>query len=602
MFTFMRLISCVALLLALAGEAALAQHDEAGDAPDNRQAELEAKFAQSMSGAQLVGYFTRTGRADDQPLSEDKYTLGEVKKIDGDMWSFEARIQYGQKDVTVPLMLLVKWAGDTPVITLTDFAIPGMGTFTARVLVYRGEYAGTWSAGDHGGQMFGKVTRPESKEQSIGDWPSFRGAFARGYDDSKPLPGSFNVETGENILWKTPVEGLAHSSPVIVGDRLYLTTAVKEGEDELRVGLYGDIQPVQDDSTYEFKVLCLEKRSGEILWSKTAWQGVPAVKRHPKGSHAASTPAADAKHIVAFFGSEGLYCYDPQGELLWSKNFGTLDSGFYMVPDAQWGFASSPVIHENKVLVQCDVQGESFLAALDLNTGDELWRTPRDEVPTWSTPTVHVGKDRTQVICNGWKVIAGYDINTGEQLWSLVGGGDIPVPTPVVAHDLIYITNAHGRMAPIYAIRTSATGTLEMPPDGTSNQHMAWAYARRGAYMQTPLAYGDLVYLCTDAGIVSCFDGVSGEMIYRERVGDGRSGFTASAVAGDGKIYYTSEQGSVQIVRAGREWEKMATSDLGETCMATPAISDGIIYFRARHHVFAVGLPKDGSQSDRSEP
>ncbi len=575
------------------------QDPAAAKTDDAARARLEQDFAKTMSGAQLVGYFTRTGQPDDKPLNKDRYTLGVVEKVDGDIWRFDARIQYGDNDVTVPLMLQVKWAGDTPVITLTDFAVPGMGTFTARVLVYRGEYAGTWSAGDHGGQMFGKVTRPDAKsdgattDETSGNWPSFRGPGARGYDDSHPLPDTFNVETGTNIRWTTPIEGLAHSSPVIVGDHLYLTTAVKEGEDTLKVGLYGEIGSVQDDSKYQFKVLCVNRKTGDILWTKTAWQGVPVIKRHPKGSHAASTPAADASHVVAFFGTEGLYCYNPQGELLWSKNFGTLDSGYYMVPDAQWGFASSPVIYKDKVLVQCDVQGDSFLAALNIDTGDELWRTPRDEVPTWSTPTVAVGKDRTQVICNGYKQIAGYDLNTGEQLWSLVGGGDIPVPTPVVANGLIYITNAHGRMAPIYAIRTSAKGELEMPPDGLANQHMAWAYARRGAYMQSPLAYRDLLYLCTDAGIVSCFDAVSGEMLFRERVGDGRSGFTASAVAGDGKIYYTSEQGSIQIVKAGREWEKLATCDLGETCMATPAISDGVIYFRARSHLFAIGLPKE---------
>lgn len=565
-------------------EAAAAQTDE-----EAKQARFEADFAKTMSGAVLEGYFTVNGQPADKPLSKDRYTLGAVEKVDGDVWRFDARIQYGEEDVTVPLALQVKWAGDTPVITLTDFAVPGMGVFTARVLVYRSEYAGTWSAGDHGGQMFGKVVQPESDEQGATYWPSFRGPNASGVDDSKPLPTSFNVTTGENILWKTPIEGLAHSSPVIHGDRIYLTTAFKEGDDELRVGLYGDIQPVRDDSTFQFKVICVDRNTGKILWNNTAWTGVPAVMRHPKGSHAASTPATDGKHVVAFFGSEGLYCYSADGALKWSKSFGTLDSGYYMVPDAQWGFASSPIIFKDKVILQCDVQGDSFLAALNVETGEEIWRTPRDEVPTWSTPTVHVGDSRTQVICNGWKHIGGYDIDTGEELWKLVGGGDIPVPTPIIANDLIYITNAHGRMAPLYAIRTSASGDIDMPPEGTANQHMAWAYARRGNYMQTPIAYNGLLYSCTDAGILSCFDAVTGEMVYRERVGDGRSGFTASGVAGDGKLYYTSEQGSVQVIRAGREFEKLATSDLGETFMSSPAIADGVIYFRARNHLFAVG-------------
>lgn len=572
-------------------------------APEPDRAKLERDFAALLSNAQLVGYFTTRGRKADAPLSEDRYTLGTVEKIpdSGDLWRFEARIQYGDNDVTVPLVIEVKWAGDTPVITLTDYLVPGMGRFTARVLFYDGEYAGTWSGANHGGQMFGRVERAkpadpaadDDDEQSSANWPSFRGPFARGYDDSHPLPDTWNVATGENILWKTPIDGLAHSSPIIHGDRIYLTTATKEGEAELKVGLYGSIQPVQDDSIHQFKVLCLNRADGSIIWEKTAWEGVPEIKRHPKGSHAASTPATDGRHVVAFFGSEGLYCYTAAGELLWSRDFGTLDSGFFMMPEAQWGFASSPIIFNDRVIVQCDVQDGSFLAALDLATGEEIWRTPREEEPTWSTPTIHVDGDRTQVICNGWKEIAGYDIETGARLWHLVGGGDIPVPTPVVSGELIYITNAHGRMAPIYAIRTDANGTLEMPADGTGNRHIAWAYSRRGNYMQTPLIYKGLAYFCSDAGILSCYDAQTGEQHYRERLGEGRAGFTSSPVAGDDKLYFTSEEGQVHIIRPGVTFEKLAIIDLGETHMSTPAIAEGVIYFRTRGHVIAVGSAKE---------
>src|SRR5262249_3384840 len=160
------------------------------------------------------------------------------------------------------------------------------------------------------------------------------------------------------------------------------------------------------------------------------------------------SPATDGKHVVVSFGSEGMYCYDMDGKLLWDKDLGVLDSGYYEVPDAQWGFASSPIIHDGKVIVQCDIQKNSFVAAFDVNDGSEKWIALRKEVPTWGTPTVHAGKDRSQVICNGWYHIAGYDLETGKELWTLKGGGDIPVPTPIVANDLIYITNAHGSMAP----------------------------------------------------------------------------------------------------------------------------------------------------------
>lgn len=614
---FGRFASLIALVVSvpLAALCTPARARQGAVSAEPDRASLERDFAQTMSNAQLVGYFTTRGQQADAPLSEDRYTLGKVEKIEGDLWRFEARIQYGEQDVTVPLILAVKWAGDTPVITLTDSLVPGIGRFTARVLIFRGEYAGTWSGGDHGGQMFGRVERAQpaegepppaptadtpSNSDAPGDdehpsafWPSFRGPYARGYDDSHPLPDSWNVATGENILWKTPIDGLAHSSPVIHGDRIFLTTATKEGDAELKVGLYGSIEPVQDDSIHQFKVICLNRADGSILWEKTAWEGVPEIKRHPKGSHAASTPATDGRHVVAFFGSEGLYCYSADGELTWSKDFGTLDSGFFMMPEAQWGFASSPVIFDDKVIVQCDVQEGSFVAALDLATGEEVWRTPRQEEPTWSTPTIHIAKGRTQVICNGWKHIGGYDLLTGAELWKLAGGGDIPVPTPVVAGELIYITNAHGRMAPIYAIRTDAQGTLEAPPDGSGNQHIAWAYALRGNYMQTPLVYKGLAYFCSDAGILSCYDAATGEQHYRERLGEGRAGFTSSPVAGDDKLYFTSEEGQVHIIRPGTTFEKVAVIDLGETHMSTPAIAGGVIYFRTRGHLIAVGRQAD---------
>lgn len=213
-----------------------------------------------------------------------------------------------------------------------------------------------------------------------------------------------------------------------------------------------------------------------------------------------------------------------------------------MVPAAQWGFASSPVIHEGVVVVQCDVQKGGFLAAFDINDGRELWRSPRSDVPTWSTPTIHRGGGRTQVIVNGYKHIGGYDFRTGKELWRLTGGGDIPVPTPVVAHGLVFITNAHGRMAPIYAVRLGAQGDISLKDTEETNAHVAWSTRRHGGYMQTPIVYGHHLYVCRDNGILSCCEARTGKRLYQERLGTGRTGFTASPVAADGKLYFTSEE------------------------------------------------------------
>ena len=420
------------------------------------------------------------------------------------------------------------------------------------------------------------------------NWPSFRGQSASGVS-TNPGPTAWDVSANKNVLWKTAVAGLALSSPVIHGNHLFLTTAAGQNENkELKVGLYGDIQPVNEHTPYAFKLLCLDKSTGKVLWERTAHEGIPKVKRHPKSSHANPTPATDGKHVVAFFGSEGLYCYDVNGDLLWKKDLGVLDAGFFRVPTAQWGFASSPIIHDDRVIVQCDVQKGSFVAAFSLKDGGELWRTPREEVPTWGTPTVHVSPNRSQVICNGWKEIASYDVATGKRLWNMRGGGDIPVPTPVVAHDLIFITNAHGPQSPIYAIKTSATGDITLRDGEDSNEHIAWAYRRGGNYMQTPIVVGEHLFLCRDNGVVTCFEAKTGKRLAETKLGDGRTGFTASPVAAGDKLYFTSEEGSVYVVAANPKLEIVATNPLGDLSMATPAVSDRTLYFRTSSHVIAV--------------
>ncbi len=429
-----------------------------------------------------------------------------------------------------------------------------------------------------------------------GNWPSFRGERASGIAEDASLPTEWSVPDGKGVLWRSPVAGLAHSSPVIWGDKLFLTTAVRvEGAAELS-SLYGSPNygagdSVENEGAHSFRLLCLDKNTGEVLWDKEATSGVPQVKRHPKSSHANPTPACDAERVLAFFASEGLFCFDHEGELLWKRDFGVLDSGAPDVEDTeqyQWGFASSPVLFGDRVLVQCDIQDQSFVAALDAKTGADVWRVEREEGPTWGTPTVYEGgaSDNGQLVLNGYRHSGGYDLETGKEIWKLVGGGDVPVPTPVVAHDLIFLTSAHGRLAPIYAILGDAEGLLSMDP--AECEFMAWSN-RNGIYMQTPIVYGEELYACSDGGILACYDVGIGDRLYRERLGDGATGFSGSAVAGDGKLYFTAESGLVVVVAAGRDFERLATNDLGETCMSTPAISNGRLYFRTRDHMVAIG-------------
>lgn len=421
------------------------------------------------------------------------------------------------------------------------------------------------------------------------DWPQYRGFQASGLADKATVPTSWNVETGENVRWQTPIPGLAHSSPIVWGDRIYVATAIKPGEAELKVGLYGDIAPVVEKEPHQWRLLALDKSTGKIVWDTLAVDAIPRVQRHPKSSHCNSTPATDGKHIVAIMGSEGLFCFDIDGKLVWKKDLGPMDSGYFMSPTAQWGFASSPVIHDGKVVVLCDVQKDSFLAVFDLADGKELWRTPRKDVPTWGTPAVISADGRTQIVVNGWHHSGGYDFATGRDLWKMDGGGDIPVPTPITAHGFVYLTSAHGKFRPMRAIRLDATGDITPADPGTTNAAIAWAHGRQGNYMQTPIVVGDSMFACTDSGIVTCFGAKSGTIRYTERLTRGGEGFTSSPVSDGKNVYFTSEQGKVFVVPAAEKFSILTTNELGPTCMSTPALSGDTLYFRTRDKLIAIG-------------
>ncbi len=395
---------------------------------------------------------------------------------------------------------------------------------------------------------------------------------------------------GRGVQWKTPVSGLGHSSPVIWGRQLCVTTARSGKADAgLRLGLYGDIASVTDDTEHTWLLTCMDKRDGTVLFEKTIHTGVPVIKRHTKATHANSTLATDGTHLIAMLGSEGVYAYDMQGTLKWKKDLGVLDSGYFVVPAAQWGFASSPVIHEGRIIIQADVQKNSFLAAFDVATGREIWRTARQDVPTWSTPTIHIVGGRTQIVVNGWRHMGAYDFETGAEIWKLKSvGGDIPVPVPVVGHGFVYLTSAHGPGAPVFAIREAAAGDISLAADQTSNTHVAWSSPRDGAYMISPVLYQGLLYVSKNNGVFNVFDARTGDRIYQQRLGDGTTGFTASLVAADGKVYFTSEDGDVYVVKAGREYELLAKNPLGDYAMATPAISEGTLYFRTGKSVVAI--------------
>ncbi len=429
------------------------------------------------------------------------------------------------------------------------------------------------------------------------NWPMFRGNSALGVaEGSAPLSWNADRESGalRNIKFKTAIPGLGHSSPVIWGNRLFVATAVSAaGAAPLRVGLYGDGNSADDNGEQSWMVYCLDKRTGKILWERTAYKGLPRSKRHTKGTHANTTVAVDGKRLIAFFGSEGLYAFDLDGKLLWKKDFGVIDQGPKGY-DLSWGFSSSPVLFEDKVIVQCDDRKEPFAAALSAADGKELWRTARNGVSNhgWATPGVVRAGNRALVVLNAWPYIVAYDLSTGKERWRLKSEGDIPVPTPIYAEGLIYVTNAHGGPAPLYAIKPEAEG--DITPEGASRTSagVVWSEAKNGAYMQTPVVADGFLYSCSDRGVLKVYDAVTGKMHYQQRLGAGTTGFSASPVLAAGRVYFTSEEGEVYVIKTGAVFELLATNKMGEISMASPAASESVLYFHTRGHVVAIADTK----------
>ncbi len=426
------------------------------------------------------------------------------------------------------------------------------------------------------------------------NWPQFRGPSASGVVEGQAAAVTWDAQKSVNTRWKTAIPGLAHSSPVVWGNKIFVTTAITSAaKDETRYGLYGDVAPVKDDPKHIWKVFALDKQTGKILWERTAYEGLPKVKRHPKSTHADSTPATDGKHVIALFGSHGLYAYDLNGKLLWKQDLGVLDAGWFYDPDYQWEYGASPIIYKNMVIVQADIQKNSFIAAYNIKNGKRLWITPREEIPSWSTPTVYEGKSRAELVTNGTKAIRGYDPVTGKELWRLGPNSEVATPTPIFAHDLIYVTTGYRVIQPIYVIRPGAAGDISLKNGKESSDFIAWSKTRGGPYMPTPVIYGELLYIVSNQGVLTTYQAKTGERVYQERLGGKGGAFTASPVASDGKIYLSSEDGEVFVVKAGPKYELLATNPVGQVMMATPAISDGLVIVRGVSHLFAFGETPD---------
>ena len=431
-----------------------------------------------------------------------------------------------------------------------------------------------------------------------GSWPSFRGPQASGIADGQFLPDRWNVATGESILWRTPIPGLAHSSPIVWGSRVFLTTAVSSNPSaSFKPGLYGDGDASEDRTPQKWMLLAVDRASGRIAWQRVAFEGVPIDKRHMKSTYASASPATDGRIVVASFGSQGVYAYDVEGNFRWKVDVGRMNMGAYDIPTFEWGPASSPIIWNGLVILQVDTQNDSFLLALKADTGEIAWKTARAELPSWSTPTVASTPAGPRLVTNAANYVRGYDPVTGQELWKLGGSSKITAPTPVFADGLFVIASGRAPERPIFVVRSDARGDITPPAGKTSGGALVWSRVGRGPYMPTPLVYKGIVYVLANNGVFDAYDLSTGEEIYRQRLEKVGNGFSASPVAADGKIYLSNEDGDIVVVTAGRAFRQVAMNEMGDLVMATPALSQGAMYVRSAHALVAVGQKSPGKST-----
>jgi outer membrane protein assembly factor BamB len=382
-------------------------------------------------------------------------------------------------------------------------------------------------------------------------WSVWRGPSGQGLGIGSGYPDAWSATEG--VLWKKSVPGRGNSSPIVWGDRIFLTTAYDGGR---RVSM-----------------LSFRRSDGVQLWESFA-PGGRSENAHYKNGHASGTPATDGTFVYAFFGSRGLVAFDFNGKAVWHQDIGPLDS--------YHGSAGSLLLYKNRLILFQDQYRGGFVGAFDTRTGKPMWRTPRSAYAGWGTPVaVRVG-DHDEIIVSSQSSVTAYDPDTGKELWRCDGNSYEVIPTPVVGHGLVFASS--GRVGPTLAIRPGGKGNV-------TRTHLAWASPRGSPFVPSPIVYGDYLYLINDmASIVTCLEATTGKLMWQGRLGVAqREGFSASPVAVDGKVFFTNDDGETFVVRAGPKFELIRTNRLGETVLASPALVDGRWYIRTDRSLVAIG-------------
>ncbi|HWQ03324.1 MAG TPA: PQQ-binding-like beta-propeller repeat protein [Candidatus Nitrosotenuis sp.] len=422
------------------------------------------------------------------------------------------------------------------------------------------------------------------------NWPGWRGPEGAGISAETNLPTEWGPS--QNILWKTAIPGRGHSSPIIWGNRVFLTTAI-EGEvipgakapvhvvpvGEGKTEVFKHPDSLGADKRHTLKVFCLDRDTGKILWERTAHDGAMYDDRHKKSSYASATPVTDGKLVYAYFGTEGLFAYDFSGKLQWKFNPGKIAT-------VGMGVATSPVLHGNLVILQVDEENgdNSYIVGLDKKSGKEAWRTSRKGIEvSWATPViVTAAGGRAELVTSGNQFIIAYDPASGKELWRSAGVDSNAIPSPVAGHGMVYVTAGYPKKK-VFAIKLGGNADI------TGTSQIAWKYEKGTAYVPSPILYGDYLYLTTDKGLITCLDAKTGEVKYEGGRPPMASTFTASLLAFDGKLLAVSDDGDAVLVAAGPEHKVLRTNSLGEAVYATPAIAAGRIFLRGAQHLYAIG-------------
>lgn len=412
------------------------------------------------------------------------------------------------------------------------------------------------------------------------NWPMFRGPNAA-VSDGQNLPATW--DTKKNVTWSIPVPGRGWSSPIVWGDKIILTSVLREGQfEDAKKGLYfGGERAQAPDAVHRWLVYCIDFKTGSTLWEREVAKGKPTHGVHIKNTYASETPVTDGERIYAYFGNQGLHCLDMAGKVLWSHSFSPVPTKM------SWGTAASPAVHNGKVFVVNDNEKESYVACFEASSGKQLWRADRDEKSNWSTPFVWQNDQRTELITAGTNKVRSYDLD-GKLLWELGGMSSITIPTPFTRHGLLYVGSGFvldRKQKPMYAVKPGASGDISLKEGQNSNDYVVWRQ-HVAPYNPTPLVYGDYMYVVYDMGLLSCYEAKTGKMVYeKERLG---GQFTVSPWAYDGKVFCLNEDGDTFVIQAGKDFKLLGKNKLDEMCMACPAVSGRSLLIRTLTRLYRI--------------